>query len=109
MIPGGLLVFFPSYFILNKCKTTWQENGIWSSIDQKKPIFVEPQTKDAFIATMAEYYAKIDSPNSRGATFLAVCRGKVSEGLDFADSYGRAVIITGLPYPPFKDPKVDNF
>lgn len=80
--------------------------GVWSSIDQKKPIFVEPQTKDAFISTMAEYYAKIDAPNSRGATFMAVCRGKVSEGLDFADFYGRAVIITGLPYPPFKDPKV---
>lgn len=37
---------------------------------------------------------------------MAVCRGKVSEGLDFADKNGRAVIITGLPFPPFKDPKV---
>lgn len=25
VIPGGLLVFFPSYFIMNKCKATWQE------------------------------------------------------------------------------------
>lgn len=106
VIPGGLLVFFPSYFIMNKCKTTWQEEGIWSLIDQRKPIFVEPQTKEAFVTTMTEYYGKIDAPNSRGATFMAVCRGKVSEGLDFADARGRAVIITGLPYPPFKDPKV---
>ncbi|KAG0710781.1 Regulator of telomere elongation helicase 1 [Chionoecetes opilio] len=30
----------------------------------------------------------------------------VSEGLDFANRNGRAVIITGLPYPPFKDPRV---
>ena len=30
----------------------------------------------------------------------------MSEGLDFADRNGRAVIITGLPYPPFKDPRV---
>lgn len=37
---------------------------------------------------------------------MAVCRGKVSEGLDFADRNGRAVIITGLPFPPLKDPKV---
>lgn len=37
---------------------------------------------------------------------MGVCRGKVSEGLDFADINGRAVIITGLPYPPFKDPKI---
>lgn len=27
-----------------------------------------------------------------GALFLAVCRGKVSEGLDFADGNARAVI-----------------
>lgn len=25
VIPGGLLIFFPSYFIMNKCKATWQE------------------------------------------------------------------------------------
>lgn len=55
---------------------------------------------------MEEYYNKIHEPNSRGAIFMAVCRGKVSEGLDFADENGRAVIITGLPFPPFKDPKV---
>lgn len=27
-----------------------------------------------------------------GALFFAVCRGKVSEGLDFADNFARAVI-----------------
>ncbi len=37
---------------------------------------------------------------------MAVCRGKVSEGLDFANNYGRAVVITGLPYPAAFDPKV---
>ena len=38
---------------------------------------------------------------------MAVCRGKVAEGLDFADDNGRAVLITGLPYPPFKDARVE--
>ena len=38
---------------------------------------------------------------------MAVCRGKVAEGLDFADDRGRAVLITGLPYPPFKDARVE--
>jgi len=42
----------------------------------------------------------------KGAIFLAVCRGKVSEGLDFKDDNGRAVVITGLPFPPLFDPKV---
>lgn len=91
---------------LNKCKAAWQEHGIWSAIERNKPIFVEPQTKEAFVNTMDEYYARINEPSSKGAIFMAVCRGKVSEGLDFADVNGRAVIITGLPYPPFKDPKI---
>jgi regulator of telomere elongation helicase 1 len=34
------------------------------------------------------------------------CRGKASEGLDFSDRAGRAVIITGIPYPMKMDPKV---
>lgn len=37
---------------------------------------------------------------------MGVCRGKVAEGLDFADNNGRAVIIVGLPYPPLKDPRI---
>ena len=31
---------------------------------------------------------------------------QVSEGLDFVDANGRAVIVTGIPYPPRMDPKV---
>lgn len=37
---------------------------------------------------------------------MAVCRGKVSEGLDFCDGNGRSVIITGLPFPPSRDSRV---
>lgn len=55
---------------------------------------------------MNDYYKKIEEPDSRGAIFMGVCRGKVSEGLDFADVNGRGVIIIGLPYPPVKEPKI---
>ena len=37
---------------------------------------------------------------------LAVCRGKVSEGIDFKDNKGRVVIVTGIPFSPFMDPWV---
>ena len=37
---------------------------------------------------------------------IAVCRGKVSEGIDFADNQARAVITLGIPYPNFKDLQV---
>lgn len=55
---------------------------------------------------MKAYYNKINETNSNGAIFMAVMRGRISEGLDFADMYGRAVMIIGLPLPSYDDPKV---
>ncbi|ALC49144.1 CG4078 [Drosophila busckii] len=104
IVPDGLLVFFPSYPMLNQCVDAWQASGLWADITTRKPIFLEPRGKDQFTSTMEEFYQAIR--DNKGATFMAVCRGKVSEGLDFADRNGRAVIITGLPFPPLKDPKV---
>uniref|UniRef100_A0A2Z5TRQ6 Putative regulator of telomere elongation helicase 1-like protein n=1 Tax=Reticulitermes speratus TaxID=60591 RepID=A0A2Z5TRQ6_9NEOP len=46
---------------------------------------------------------KVQDPVTRGACYMAVARGKVSEGLDFMDVNGRAVIVTGVPYPPLMD------
>ncbi|XP_050665196.1 regulator of telomere elongation helicase 1 homolog [Leptidea sinapis] len=106
VVPDGLLVFFPSYPIMTKCQEMWQAEGIWSNIGNIKPIFVEPQRKDTFNSIINDFYSKIRDPSTRGACFMAVCRGKVSEGLDFADTNGRAVIITGLPFPPLKDPRI---
>ncbi|KAJ8952435.1 hypothetical protein NQ318_014527, partial [Aromia moschata] len=106
VIPHGLLIFFPSYPTMEKCAQYWQECGLWSNICQLKPILMEPRDKNTFNNAIAEYYAKIKDPALKGAIFMGVCRGKVSEGLDFADANGRAVILTGLPYPPLKDPKV---
>ncbi|XP_076181321.1 regulator of telomere elongation helicase 1 isoform X2 [Ptiloglossa arizonensis] len=106
IIPHGLLVFFPSYSIMKKCREEWQNTGLWTKIAERKPIYVESQYKDSFINVMNEYYEKIKDPSSKGAIFMAVCRGKVSEGLDFANANGRAVLITGLPFPPLKDPRI---
>ncbi|KAF7270391.1 hypothetical protein GWI33_016625 [Rhynchophorus ferrugineus] len=106
IVPDGLLIFFPSYYVMNKCESTWQEGGIWTSISNNKAIFVEPREKDAFNAAMNGYYERIKDPAHRGAIFMAVCKGKVSEGLDFSDANGRTVIIIGLPYPPLKEPRV---
>ncbi|CAG2063354.1 unnamed protein product [Timema podura] len=91
---------------MKNCHEKWQNDGIWSKIAEIKAIFVEPQNKECFLAAMTDYYAKVDDPNCRGACFMAVTRGKVSEGLDFADMNGRAVIVTGLPFPPLKEPRV---
>ncbi|KAK9404951.1 Regulator of telomere elongation helicase 1 [Crotalus adamanteus] len=106
IIPNGLLVFFPSYPVMNYNLEFWRTHDIARKIEAMKPMFVEPKHKGAFTEVMDAYYEKVVCPKSNGAIFLAVCRGKASEGLDFADQNGRGVIITGLPYPPLKEPKI---
>lgn len=67
-------------------------------------MFVEPKSKDVLNSVIEEYYKAIGE--NKSTMLLAVYRGKVSEGLDFSDWKARAVIIIGLPYPPYQDPRV---
>ncbi|BFZ16911.1 hypothetical protein BsWGS_19949 [Bradybaena similaris] len=106
IVPNGLLVFFPSYPLMELCIDKWKATNQWNVITQYKPVIVEPKGKTLFDEAMDEYYTKVNDPNLSGAIFMAVCRGKVSEGLDFADTNGRAVMITGLPFPPRFDARI---
>ncbi|CAH1389775.1 unnamed protein product [Nezara viridula] len=106
IIPDGVLLFFPSYTTLNIAVEMWRESGLWEKLGHLKPIFIEPKLKSELQQVSQEYYKAIETGNGKGAVFIGVCRGKISEGLDFSDQYGRAVIIAGLPYPPLHDPKV---
>ncbi|KAF2977327.1 hypothetical protein EK904_003295 [Melospiza melodia maxima] len=106
VVPHGLLVFFPSYPVMDKSLEYWREHDFAKRIEEVKPMFVEPRNKGSFSEVIDAYYDKVACPKSNGAAFLAVCRGKASEGLDFADINGRGVIITGLPFPPRMEPRV---
>eukprot|EP00884_Botryococcus_braunii_P014094 jgi/Botrbrau1/22686/Bobra.0132s0029.2 len=103
--PDGVLMFFPSYSLLEKLKTRWELTGLWQALNDIKPVRCEPRgTGDHFDAVMDSYYSGVRS--GKGGLLLAVCRGKVSEGLDFTDGFARAVLLLGIPYPYVKDPKV---
>uniref|UniRef100_A0A3B3SL80 Regulator of telomere elongation helicase 1 n=1 Tax=Paramormyrops kingsleyae TaxID=1676925 RepID=A0A3B3SL80_9TELE len=106
VIPHGLLVFFPSYPVMDKTIEFWRANGHADRIESIKPMFVEPKGKGTFTEIIDGYYDKVNDTKSKGGSFFAVCRGKASEGLDFADTFARGVIITGLPFPPRMDPRV---
>uniref|UniRef100_A0A8C2DFB4 Regulator of telomere elongation helicase 1 n=1 Tax=Cyprinus carpio TaxID=7962 RepID=A0A8C2DFB4_CYPCA len=108
VVPHGLLVFFPSYPVMDKTLEFWRANGHADRIEYVKPMFVEPSGKGTFKEVIDGYYDKVNDPNSSGGSFFAVCRGKASEGLDFADTYGRGVVITGLPFPPRMDPRSEE-
>ncbi|TVU34336.1 hypothetical protein EJB05_16167, partial [Eragrostis curvula] len=127
IVPDGLLVFFPSYSMMDKCVEFWKnrnhanssdENTIWQRICKHKQPVIEPRQSSNFPSAIEDYAAKLRDSSTSGAIFFAVCRGKnynfrnallkavVSEGLDFADRAGRAVIVTGMPFATPTDPKV---
>ncbi|XP_024007819.1 Fanconi anemia group J protein homolog [Eutrema salsugineum] len=131
IVPGGSLVFFPSYKLMEKLCTRWRETGQWSRLCLKKDVFVEPRggAQDEFDSVLKGYYDSIRGKHrmigrnrrakkaglvktesqddfKKGAAFFAVCRGKVSEGIDFADDNARAVIIVGIPFPNLHDIQV---
>ena len=136
VVPDGLLVFFPSYGVMRASVEFWRGHGtpsVWDRVCAAKHAVVEPQDKKEFAAAFAEFNAALglELPKSAnadanrlgngagpldggsgvarhrgGAAFFAVCRGKVSEGIDFPDRAGRAVILTGIPYAPKADAKV---
>ena len=41
-----------------------------------------------------------------GSVLLGVCKGKLSEGIDFLDSDARCVIIVGIPFQDLSDPQM---
>ncbi|KAG2303418.1 hypothetical protein Bca52824_032069 [Brassica carinata] len=118
IVPGGSLVFFPSYKLMEKLCTRWRETGQWSRLCLKKDLYVggaEGGAQDEFDSVLKGYYDSIRGKNrligrnrrlkkaglvkteaqddsKKGAAFFAVCRGKVSEGIDFADDNARAVV-----------------
>ncbi|XP_020272956.1 Fanconi anemia group J protein homolog isoform X2 [Asparagus officinalis] len=133
IVPGGALVFFPSYKLLEKLRLRWCQTGQWSRLNAQKSVFIEPRGTDEFESALGEYYdcirgqgrtfrGKTKNGQKRfsthinpkassetctsGAAFLAVCRGKVSEGIDFADENARVVVVVGIPFPNTNDIQV---
>merc|ERR1740139_440029 len=138
VIPGGVLVFFPSYGLMESCLAAWGASNTkprghgffdakttksakvqnffphrpssspetpWKRLLNIKPILLEPRSTHALPESIATYTETV-SKRRRGCALFGVCRGKISEGIDFKDDLARAVIVTGLPFAPFMDPKV---
>ncbi|OHT07075.1 helicase [Tritrichomonas foetus] len=101
-IPGGVLFFFPSHSVLSSALLTWRNFGLLERIDSIKKIFYEEPSLNSEMYT--EYKMTIERQG--GALLLGVCRGRMSEGIDFYDEQARSVIVFGIPYPPQNDREV---
>lgn len=99
---GGILVFFPCYAIMSKCKRLWESKK--HNVYFTKPIQFEPKNPD-----LLDHVLNVHKRNCYrgGASILiGVCRGKLSEGYDYPDALARVVFVIGIPFPNVKDPKI---
>ena len=71
-------------------------------MEKLKGGFSEPRDSSHYKFVISAFYKDV---YERGAIMFAVCRGKISEGLDFSDGAARCVMIIGVPYPLVLDPK----
>jgi DNA excision repair protein ERCC-2 len=97
VIPDGVVAFFPSYSYMESLISEWDAIGILRELTKSKLVFIE--TKDVVETTLALDNYRRACDCGRGALFLSVARGKVSEGINFDRHYGRAVVSIGIPYP----------
>jgi DNA excision repair protein ERCC-2 len=96
VIPDGVVAFFTSYSYMESLIAEWDAIGILRELTKYKLVFIE--TKDVVETTLALDNYRLACDSGRGALFLSVARGKVSEGINFDRHYGRAVIMFGVPY-----------
>ena len=108
IIPDGVVVFFPSYAYLEHIAQRWQGRSgtsmsIWDQLAEKKAIFRESKDSTSVEDVLQQYSNAIDRGD--GGLLLSVVGGKMSEGINFSDKLGRAVVVVGLPYPNIHSPE----
>jgi Fanconi anemia group J protein len=106
VIPGGVLVFLPKYSLIRRVVERWRDDGTLAAIEKHKTVVWEEPGAQTLTPTLETFRRSIDSGDKKGGVFLAVYRGKVSEGLDFKDANARAVFCVGIPFPAVGDVKV---
>jgi len=84
VVPGGMLVFFPSYGVMDQCVRKWKGRegggGVLQRLGQVKVVVEEPRKAGELQACMLAYDSAIKEQG--GAVLLAVCRGKVKRGVE---------------------------
>jgi chromosome transmission fidelity protein 1 len=112
VVPGGMVVFFPSYASLNFAREAWSQSGLLDKFSVKKKVFLEPQESSGVEMILREYAiaAKTHTllDKKTGAVLFAVVGAKLSEGLNFSDDLARAVVVIGLPFANKNSPELQE-
>ncbi|WKX99818.1 hypothetical protein Q1695_014585 [Nippostrongylus brasiliensis] len=107
-VPCGILCFFPSYRMLTLVYEYMENTSILRQVQTRKVVVKEPRRSSDLPTVMEVYETGVRNPSHYGrhvdgALMFAVFRGKVSEGIDFADDLARLVISVGIPFPNAMD------
>ncbi|GAB5589642.1 ATP-dependent DNA helicase chl1 [Umbelopsis nana] len=119
VIPDGVVCFFASYPYMETVFKRWataESGNILDRISKKKKVYIgillmplayiiltapkifrEPREANMVDATLRDYALHIDTGEG-GAVLFCVVNGKMSEGINFSDRLGRAVVMVGLPF-----------
>lgn len=88
IIPGNIIIFFPSYDIRDKI------NNYFIKICDKTILIDSPElNKEEKI----ELIEKLKQYKTYGAVLLSAASGSLGEGLDFPDNILKSVIVVGIP------------
>jgi chromosome transmission fidelity protein 1 len=104
VVPGGIVLFFPSYRFEEVVFQRWLSDGRLNQICTHKKLFREPKNADELDKVLQEYATA--AKGQSGAILTSVVGGKMSEGINFSDDLARCVVMVGLPYPNAQDPEL---
>ena len=103
VIPQGILIFLPSYALLEQYRDFLNRDPIIASkIGREKKFFFESNSRH--FRPLFESYKT--ACQGKGGVFFVVFGGKFSEGVDFKDELARLVIILGLPFSNYGDLRI---
>jgi regulator of telomere elongation helicase 1 len=94
-VPGGMLVFFPSKGLMVECEKSLK----WKELFTNLVILRETDYSESFIKNFKEKIGEKTWEHGQAILLMGWCRGKISEGLDFADDSARLVCVIGIANP----------
>ncbi|CAI5949227.1 unnamed protein product [Closterium sp. NIES-64] len=110
--PGGMLLFLPSFWLLDALCARWKATSAWHRLSSLKKIFCEPRGVEKLEGVLTRYRREVQQSATKPWTPLAVPQhssgaapggaraeasaaaaetSDASEGIDFADDSARAV------------------
>lgn len=87
-VPDGVLMFFPSYALMDKVVARWKETGLWRQLLKHKQVVVEPKmnVNRAFDKAMKRFVNACQKSNEGRAKQASAVKGQQKQEKEKSDS-----------------------